>query len=223
MKVRLRVVIALILTLVLQSIAQVETSCPVISVNGPEGIVPAGMPASFAARVSGVSGNLKLTYDWSVSHGVIKSGQGTLQLEIIQPPDQCPTVTLKVGGLPDSCPNMFSEQSCGDPAPAPIKLDEIVGPLTKRNDKQIKRIVEAALNAPTDQLYIIISGKYARRRREQVLTKLNILFRDERARVTFVDSPSKVDKIVIWSVPPGATPPTPEIQRSERKPPQIHL
>lgn len=185
-----------------------EVSCPSVSVFGPSTISLPRQTEQYSVRVEPAPAT-PLTFKWTTSSGTITSGQGTKTITV-EEGASCLTVTVEIFGLPTSCPSIVSESSCIDPVSPPIKLDEIVGPITKRNDKQLKKIVEAAINAPNNQLYIVIYGRSATKRRDQMIAKLNRLFRQEdQTRTTFVYSASKVDKIVIWSVPPGATPPMP--------------
>jgi hypothetical protein len=91
----------------------VSAACPSVSVNCP-GEINEGSPAVFSANVSGgdrtahatlLGGAPQLTYNWSISAGTIKSGQGTPEITIDTTGlgGQTITATLNIGGLPPSC------------------------------------------------------------------------------------------------------------------------
>jgi len=185
----------------------VPPACPVLNVAGPSGIIPEGQVARYTARVDTRGQNLNLTYTWSLSSGEIKAGQGTGAIAILQPPN-CVTVTVEVGGLPDGCPVTFSETACGCPAPEAEKLDEIHGALTK---EKLARIRDAVAKYDDDQyvqFWLIVAGTNERTQRKK-LDALTHLFRGTPERATYVLSDKTDDKLIVWAVPSGATPPEP--------------
>lgn len=181
------------------------SACPVLNVHGPSGIVPENQIARYLAEVDTRGHTLSLTYKWSISSGTIKSGQGTESIEVIQPAN-CVTVTLEVGGLPDSCPAAFSETSCGLPAPLSEKLGEITGVITKTKLAQIRKSLES-YPVKDAVFYIIISGTKSTGSRAKKLASLRSLSLPESLRTTYVISDATDDKVILWAVPPGATPP----------------
>ncbi|MDQ3800355.1 MAG: hypothetical protein M3384_12965 [Acidobacteriota bacterium] len=93
--------------------AQAENSpCPEISVIGPSGIAAptSGEPVTYTAKVENAE-NFQLEYLWEISAGEIISGQGTPSIELRARQDDPSniTVTVEIKGLPEGCPNVFSE------------------------------------------------------------------------------------------------------------------
>ena len=75
-----------------------STKCPTISVTGPAGVISRPELVVFIASIENANDSLK--YLWSVSGGIVVTGQGTPKT-----------------GLPRSCPNLATEsaQSVCDP------------------------------------------------------------------------------------------------------------
>ncbi|MFS8085202.1 MAG: hypothetical protein ACMG6H_06195 [Acidobacteriota bacterium] len=79
--------------------------CPTISVECPSGegeIV-------FAAKVTSENPDCKLTYQWSITRGEIKSGQGTAKIILKADRDGSGLgASVEVLGLPANCANKAS-------------------------------------------------------------------------------------------------------------------
>jgi hypothetical protein len=190
----------------LSAIAQKNASCPLISVIGPPNITPPGKTAPYTAVVpDGLSG---LTYQWSLSEGKIKSGQGRPVLEVVQP-NACLIVKVEIGGLPSSCPHVFSVASCFDAAPSLEKLGTISGVLNNKKLAIIKDVKEKYSGSPHSQFYLVVSGTRQPITRTRKLTRLKQLFVNDVGRISFVVSEKPDDKVILWAVPPGANPPEP--------------
>lgn len=182
--------------------AQGNESCPQIEVNGPHGFVSIGDIARYSARVDDGGRNLALTFDWSISDGTIKSGQGTKDLDVLQPAS-CITATVTIGGGPAACPTSFSETTCGDPNPESVQVIEVTGGLNKDKINLIKEAIDYYRPHKQIQIWIIVSG----RRKKVVQNKINALqrlFNSDPSRATIVVSKSREERIVVWAVPPGA-------------------
>jgi hypothetical protein len=79
--------------------------CPTISVACPAD----GDTLQFTATVTPANPDLKLTYQWTVSRGEIKSGQGTPQITVdAERNGKGLGATVEVSGLPAKCPNNAS-------------------------------------------------------------------------------------------------------------------
>lgn len=84
--------------------------CPSISVTGPAGVTQPGDPFTVSANISGDVPKY-ITYTWSVSSGRILEGQGTNKIKVSTEKwkDVKSTATVKLGGLPDDCPDTAEE------------------------------------------------------------------------------------------------------------------
>lgn len=189
--------------------AQVAAGCPSVTVYGPPGIVLPGEIARYSVRVDPIDNAWPLTYKWSVSAGVIKSGQETSEIEVILPRSSL-TVTVEVGGLPQNCPSVSSDTlPCYFGEPVAKKLVEISGVLTSKNLTRIKEAIDKHQDRVNDQFYFIVSGTNQKNSQKRKLTVLKRLFKSDPRRATYVISEKTDDTVTIWIVPPGATPPTP--------------
>ncbi|MFN0138669.1 MAG: hypothetical protein ACKVQW_01110 [Pyrinomonadaceae bacterium] len=215
----MRVIVTAAILIVLSILASAQNktdSCPAISVIGPSGPVGEGKLAPFTARVESKGREYTLEYIWSTSAGKIASGQGTTSIEVVMPDSHSLTVTVEVKGIPTDCPNTASESMIWDPAPQPTKLDEFVGSLAKVPAKRFVKAFEKAKYDDYAQVYILISGagrnpgSSIRKKRQILLKHITITFRYDTQRVTFVDVDKKRDdRVTIWLVPAGASPPQP--------------
>jgi hypothetical protein len=136
--------------------AQVNPQCPTISVEEPAGLSRPGESISFSVTVKPTES--KLTYKWSVSSGVIISGQGTpsIQVRFDEAHEPSPTATVEIGGLPEECPRTASESTSIDRPPQPTKLDTFSLSLNSGDDGRLKSIARALSNEPTAQLYVLV-------------------------------------------------------------------
>ncbi|HEX9962928.1 MAG TPA: hypothetical protein VGB00_18490 [Pyrinomonadaceae bacterium] len=110
-----RVFLAAIICFVFQISAFGQTEkppCPKISVTAPSGIIDpkSGDPATYTASVEN-SENLQIEYFWETTSGKIISGQGTatIQLLVSETDSSNVAVTIEIKGLPEHCPNKFTE------------------------------------------------------------------------------------------------------------------
>jgi hypothetical protein len=97
----------------------------------------------FKVDVPGVEPQAKLTFKWTVSTGVITSGQGSNEIVVDVARAKGPflTVTVVVGGLPTGCPNEFSEPVRVVDGPVAVMKDEY-GRISFREEK--KRLLRFA-------------------------------------------------------------------------------
>lgn len=93
--------IATLLSLALAQGAPAQ-ACPaaeVTSAAGQTSIV-------FTAKVGETKG--KITYNWLITVGTIKKGQGTPAIEVAVDKGQFVTASVELGGLPKDCPSFIS-------------------------------------------------------------------------------------------------------------------
>lgn len=216
MRVFASVALLFLLSVVCSAQEQTGSNCPTVSITGPSGIIPAGKISTYTASIDGKGKELKLEYVWSVSSGNIVAGQGTSTIDIREPNGSCITATVEIKGFPESCPTTASEWACGDPAPRPVKLDEFVGSLAKVRTERFIEAFDKAKNDSYAQVYIFISGTRRNpgssisKKRQILMNRIKVTCRYDTERVTFVDVDNKHDdRVTIWLVPAGATPPTP--------------
>ena len=206
---------ALILAAGISSSAQTssDSSCPVIQVFGPAGIIPPNEVASYRAEVDTKGQQLDLKYFWSVSAGKIISGQGTLNIEVRQPENASLTVTVEVNGVPEGCPIRASETGLitDHLPPQPVKLAQFDKTKFLGDKVELNKIVQIMSDHPNDQIYIILAYKKGAsdervRKRERVIADflLTALSEPNRMRMAFVPVFGGVDLVQFWRVPPGA-------------------
>jgi len=79
-------------------------SCPTVEIDCPTECYKADKPYTITARVTGADPKKNLTYNWSISRGVISSGQGTSSITVTEE-TACEIVTarVEVTGLDAEC------------------------------------------------------------------------------------------------------------------------
>lgn len=191
-----------------------SASCPVLSVSGPNGIPQAGETIPFTANIDR-TGFKNVIYNWTVSKGEIIEGQGTTSIRVKLPVklDGVLTATVEVQGLPQNCPNKFSETLSRDLPPKAEKIDEFSGSISKIEKPRTDAIVKAIQDDPNAQLYILVGYKektspQTKNKREKEIS--NVLVKEngiQADRITIIRVPADKDLTKIWLVPAGATPP----------------
>lgn len=188
--------------------AQVNPQCPTISVEEPAGLSRPGESSSFSVTVKPTES--KLTYKWSVSSGVIISGQGTpsIQVRFDEAHEPSPTATVEIGGLPEECPKTASESTSIDRPPQPTKLDTFSLSLNSGDDGRLKSIARALSNEPTAQLYVLVPSN--RSLWKPLVDRLSELIHGDLTgpRITIVEINGTNKIVEVWLIPPGATPPS---------------
>ncbi|MEQ1765517.1 MAG: hypothetical protein ABL984_20480 [Pyrinomonadaceae bacterium] len=195
--------------------AVAQDSCPLLTIDGPAGIVNVGDIATYRASLDLKSSRVTPTFRWTVSVGEIVSGQGTNMIGVRQP-NACITATVDVDGFGDSCPLAVSETSCGDPSPEAVKIGEIRESTAPDLEVMvIKRFHDELANNPNNQGYVIVGhptgiSLVQMRGRERAvgdaLRKVDPNFDD--SRVTMAAVEKSADVVEFWRVPPGANNPT---------------
>jgi len=190
---RITVIITFIALQVVPCFSQQNGKCPTIDISGPSGVIPVGGSARYTVQVSPVDASLQLTYRWSLSAGEIRSGQGTRELEIIQPTG-IPTVNVEIEGLPNDCPNTASETYCVLPPPATEKLATVGGTITLKKLAIIKDQLDKYPDKNV-QFFLIVSGT---KQNPSVTKKVDTLkrFFGDNERITYVDSERTDDSVV---------------------------
>lgn len=187
-------------------------SCPTLSLSGPTGVTTPGTDITFTATSSG-----DVTYNWSVSAGTIKSGQGTSSITVDTTglAGQSVTATVDIGGtasLCADCPKTASETAPVQPKPTPNLVDTY----GKLKDDEVKAHVDNFFttlnNDPSSHGYIIIYGTPAQIKAARAQMMKAITFRKyDLSRLTIVEGPPQGADVQVkmYMVPAGADNPTP--------------
>jgi hypothetical protein len=187
-------------------------TCPTLSTSGPSGVVQPGQDMTFTASSSG-----DVTYNWTVSAGTIKSGQGTSSITVDTtgvPQNGSVTATVEISGanLCADCPKTSSATG-GVAAPPTFNLVDTYGKLSNDDVKaRIDNFYTQLNNDPNAKGYIIIYGTPAQIKAARAQIDKAIAFRKyDASRVTIVEGPPQGTDVMVklYTVPQGAANPTP--------------
>jgi hypothetical protein len=192
----------------------VTCSCPTVTISAP-GLTSPGSPMTFTANASGGSQD-SVTYNWSVSAGLITSGQGTPSITVATTSAMAGsnvTATLELGGTDPLCRCQTTYSEIGSVSRVEFRLVDEFG---KATDDDIKARVDnfyVQLNAdPTATGVIVNYGTplQIKVRKAQIMKAINFRKYDP-SRVKFIDGPDTGTGIntKFYIVPAGASdPPT---------------
>ena len=190
--------------------------CPSVSVSCPEAATE-NAPVTFTANLSGGTGGITPTYNWTISAGRIISGEGTpsITVDTTGLAGQTVRATVDIGGFGMPCP-----ASCSVAIPIinkPHKFDEYYD--IARNDEKA-RLDNYAIELqqqPGSQGYVIVyasrkGGASAAQARAQRIVDYLVNTRGlDSHRVVTVMGPAREDWLFeLWVVPEGAPPPVPQ-------------
>jgi len=189
--------------------------CPNVTMSCPDA-ASENAPVTFTATISGGSGGVRPTYNWTVSAGRIISGQGTRSITVDTAglAGQTIRADLEVGGYGMRCP-----ATCATSIPVVIKsrkFDEYYD--IARNDEKA-RLDNYAIQLqaePGSHGYIFVypssraraneAQARARRISDYLVNSRGI----DASRFTVTMAAAREDWLFeLWIVPAGATPPTP--------------
>jgi hypothetical protein len=184
--------------------------CPTVSVSCPSD-VDQGSPITYTASVSG---DMNVTYNWSVSAGTISGGQGTSSITVDTTGlgGQTVTATVELGGLDPSCSRTAScSTSIKAPVPPAVKFDEY-GNIRFNDEKaRLDNYAIQLQNQPGSQGYIVAYGSCAGEAEARANRAKDYLVNTrgvDASRLMTVDGGCRSDLTVeLWVVPTGATPP----------------
>ena len=206
------------------------TPCPTVDVSCPSEPVKPGTDITFTASVSGGDSAVTPTFNWTVSAGTIKSGQGTSSITVDTtglPNNSSVTATVDVGGYDRSC---STSDSCTTGITSEVlarKIDEY-GNIRFNDEKaRLDNFAIELQNDPTAQGYLVCYGGRrgrtgeAQRRCDRAKDYLVTTRGITADRIVTVDGGFREDLTVeLWIVPSGATPPaaSPTVDPSEVRP-----
>jgi hypothetical protein len=200
--------------------------CPDLRVDCPTGLTTEGDPITFTANVSGGDPSASITYNWTVSAGTIRSGQGTptIQVDTTGIGGQTVTATVELGGVAPECNRTAS---CSSQVAAKIlarKFDEY-GNIAFNDEKaRLDNFAIELQNDPGAQGYIIAYGgrraraNEAQARADRAKDYLVNTRGIDAGRLVTVDGGHREELTVeLWIVPSGAVPPqaSPTVDASE--------
>ena len=205
-------------------------SCPAVKVSCPDS-VGVGADLTFTAEVSGGPSDITPTFNWTVSAGSIKSGQGTstIVVDTTGTGGQTITATVDVGGFSRECSTSHSCTTSVEKEAAPaVKFGEYITRDLSANTEQLDAFVLALLNDPEAQGYIIAYG--GRTSRPDDAQKavdnatdytMNTRKLDGARTLAGVGGYREEPAIELWIAPPGGAPPmaTPTVAPEDVKPP----
>jgi len=193
--------------MVLAAKAQIADPRTLVSIECPkEGIEP-GSTVTLTATIKGSAGN-SATYNWTVSNGMITSGQGTSAITM-QTGDFSGfiTATVEVGGIYfETVRADCSFEVFNKPVP------RLVNELTFGAQGELKAIMDGYMtelnNEPTAQGYIVIYPP-SRQAQDRVARFIRKFINDrgfDSPRIRIVVGEKRGDRPVLhfWIVPPGA-------------------
>ncbi|HEY0371978.1 MAG TPA: hypothetical protein VGD79_08245 [Thermoanaerobaculia bacterium] len=205
-------------------------SCPEVKVSCPDS-VQAGADLTFTADVSGGPSEVTPTFNWTVSAGSIKSGQGTstIVVDTTGTGGQTITATVDVGGFARECSTSSSCTTSVEEKAAPaVKFGEYVTRDLSANKEKLDEFVLALLRDPEAQGYLIAyGGKTSRPDDAQKAADnatdytMNTRKLDGSRTLAGVGGYREEPAIELWIAPPGGAPPmaTPTVSPEDVKPP----
>jgi hypothetical protein len=206
-------------------------SCPSITVTGPSSDVPAGSSLTFSVNATGGDQNVTPTFNWTVSAGIIASGQGTSVIEVDSTgAGDFITATVDLGGYDPTCSTSMSWTASISRRAEPRKIDEFtyLGP-AKFEYERLDNIAIEMQNDPTSRLHVIFYlGRKGKPGAIAAWTgqTVNYLVKTrhiDNARITTADGGYRDNgQVELWIVPDGADQPmaTPTVDPSEITPPK---
>lgn len=225
------IALLLLLTAPVNASGQDEpASCPVVKVSCPDS-VEVDADLTFTADVSGGPSDVTPTYNWTVSAGSIKSGQGTstIVVDTNGTGGQTITATVDVGGYARECSTSHSCTTSVEEKAAPAaKVGEYVTRDLSANKAKLDEFVLALLNDPEAQGYIIAyGGKTSHPDDAQKAADnatdytMNTRKMDGARTLSGVGGYREEPTIELWIAPPGGAPPmaTPTVAPEDVKPP----
>jgi hypothetical protein len=205
-------------------------SCPTVEVSCPD-TVKEGADLKFTVAVSGGASGITPTYNWTVSAGSIKSGQGTstIVVDTADTGGQTITATVDVGGFARECSTSSSCTVSVEKKAAPaVKFGEYVTRDLSANKKMLDDFVIALQNDPDAQGYIIAyggktSGPDDAQKAADNATDytMNVRKMDGSRTLSGVGGYREEPAIELWIAPPGGDPPmaTPTVEPEAVRPP----
>jgi hypothetical protein len=184
--------------------------CPTISVSCPASVAQ-GSPLTFTASVSG---DMSVTYNWTVSAGTISSGQGTSSITVDTAGlgGQSVTATAELGGLDPSCSRTASCTTSIETPPAECRKFDEYSDLKFNDEKaRLDNLAIQMQQEPGAQAYYVVFGSCDTEGAARSTRAVDYLVNNrgiDRGRITVVDGGCRETLTVeLWICPTGASAP----------------
>lgn len=198
------------------------SNCPKITLDTYGGVAMPGEKVPFKVTVDTTVEHSKLEYVWTLDKGTIVSGQNTSAIVVKLPEDDPYSInviaTVTITGLPDACPNTFSENFVTVIERGATILDEFIGPLERISKERFGKVIDELKADENSRLFAFIYGGERTKKRSFTQRRTFLIDRMKKAgvdpaRVTFEFSKHnpQYDKemVIVWLVPLGADDPRP--------------
>ena len=191
------------------------------SIECPETLVLAGETISLKAQFAGgyTGERYAPTYNWSVSAGQIKSGQGTPDITLEIPKEEFSTINVSLTRtfMEAHFPDVQRDASCIIPV-APLPMARMTDEFRTRGNNceegfaRLDALLVELSNDPGARALIVLYGDTRDARaatRREIQLRNHLRFRKfDHDRITFVRGVAKEDGATqFWLVPPGAEDP----------------
>ena len=194
-----------------------NSNCPTVSVSETSEPAIGRKEISFSASVKNFNSD-KIEYVWSASDGFIITGQGTDTITVRANPNTIeftPTVTVEIKGLAEECEVSDSETATIICAPSASLLDSFeltANPINVEGLDVLVSEVEKDSNA-TVSIIIYNKGELPSKLVKEKEASIKKYLSDKKVaddKISIINSPNDgSDRVLIFIVPAGATPPTP--------------
>lgn len=217
---RLTTTIALVLfplaaPLVFTDAARGTQQCPTVRVSCMD-TAGCAKSVTFSAEVSGSAADAKLSYNWTVSAGTIKSGQGTSSITVDTTGLAGISVkaAVQVTGLPETCAGRATCATALICEPGPERFDEYGNVSFNVAKARLDNFAAELQNVTTTQGYLVCYGGRRSRlgeaqgrcnRAKNYLVKMRGI--DVRRIVTVDGGYRETAAVEMWVIPSGFFPP----------------
>ena len=187
-----------------------KVECPTISITGPAEITNPGGVMIFRANVKGTVPS-RSKFQWTVSSGMIESGQGTRSISVRTPNDASGiniAATLKLTAISSTCLVSATELAPIASIPSQDPVDTY-GKLSLFDEYARVQNGVAAANYNPNCLLVIIReaphfGPAEKTRLNRIKRFINRQLRFPFQRLRIINKVGPQIQNVIWLVPPGA-------------------
>lgn len=188
-------------------------TCPTITLTSSPTMVTAGEFILYSVHLSEEAKQYKIKYYWVVEEGEIISGQGTPTVKIKTILDSL-NVTVEIQGLPQSCPNTFSDGFVID-RPHSISIEEFSISVTQIDKAKLDNLASYLINNPTSTGYIFeyfkkkTSQRAIKQKSQRIIDYLVRTKEIEKNMIVLQNISADKNLTRFFAVPQGAMPPTP--------------
>jgi hypothetical protein len=187
--------------------------CPNISISGPD-TSPVGTPVTFTASLSGGTPGISPVYNWTISAGMITSGQGTpsITIDTTGLAGQSINAALSIEGYNLNCAATYTVQI---PRKITSTLVDYYPPLPRDDEKaRLDNFAIQLQNDPSAKGYVIVYGgprvtaAEKQKRIQRVMDYLTHTRGIDATRIITTQGGARDQTTTeLWIVPLGADPP----------------